>query len=186
MGGAGLAALPLLSSGPRPGSPLRVGHKGDRTGSEPGCLGLPSARRKTQEEAATFSLVWLGYWCDPAWPGFPYLEPKDIIAEEEEEEVRSPKSIGKFLTSSVAYGSTGIPNCTWSWRTWLHVDTKAICTSYAFPFVTCLLLFKWAEIKMSPVSSLSFVPLDVESRNLSRIFSQCAFFSLYTIYDNLF
>ena len=35
-----------------------------------------------------------------------YLEPKDIIAEEEE--VESPKSIGKYLTSSVAYGSMGI------------------------------------------------------------------------------
>ena len=35
-----------------------------------------------------------------------YLEPKDIIADEEE--VESPKSIGKYLTSNVAYGSTGV------------------------------------------------------------------------------
>ena len=65
------------------------------------------------------------------------------------------------------------------------MDTKAICTSYAFPLVTCLLLFKWADMKMSLVSTLSFVPLEVESTNLSRIFSQYAFFSLYTIYDSL-
>ncbi|XP_063659343.1 pantothenate kinase 2, mitochondrial isoform X7 [Pan troglodytes] len=38
--------------------------------------------------------------------------------------------------------------------------------------MTCLLLFKWAEIKTSRVSTLSFVPLEVERTNLSRIFSQ--------------
>ncbi|XP_036606048.1 pantothenate kinase 2, mitochondrial [Trichosurus vulpecula] len=37
-----------------------------------------------------------------------YFEPKDITAEEEEEEVESLKSIRKYLTSNVAYGSTGI------------------------------------------------------------------------------
>uniref|UniRef100_A0A4X2KUR7 Pantothenate kinase 2 n=1 Tax=Vombatus ursinus TaxID=29139 RepID=A0A4X2KUR7_VOMUR len=37
-----------------------------------------------------------------------YFEPKDITAEEEEEEVESLKSIRKYLTSNEAYGSTGI------------------------------------------------------------------------------
>lgn len=37
-----------------------------------------------------------------------YFEPKDITTEEEEEEVESLKSIRKYLTSNVAYGSTGI------------------------------------------------------------------------------
>lgn len=37
-----------------------------------------------------------------------YFEPKDITAEEEKEEVESLKSIRKYLTSNVAYGSTGI------------------------------------------------------------------------------
>lgn len=37
-----------------------------------------------------------------------YFEPKDITAEEEEEDVDSLKSIRKYLTSNVAYGSTGI------------------------------------------------------------------------------
>ena len=37
-----------------------------------------------------------------------YFEPKDITAEEEQEEVESLKSIRHYLTSNVAYGSTGI------------------------------------------------------------------------------
>ncbi|MGH0114412.1 UNVERIFIED_CONTAM: hypothetical protein FKN15_015348 [Acipenser sinensis] len=37
-----------------------------------------------------------------------YFEPIDISAEEEQEEVESLKSIRKYLTSNVAYGSTGI------------------------------------------------------------------------------
>ncbi|XP_015199334.1 pantothenate kinase 2, mitochondrial isoform X2 [Lepisosteus oculatus] len=37
-----------------------------------------------------------------------YFEPKDITAEEEEEEVENLKSIRRYLTSNVAYGSTGI------------------------------------------------------------------------------
>ncbi|CAB1311908.1 unnamed protein product [Coregonus sp. 'balchen'] len=37
-----------------------------------------------------------------------YFEPKDITAEEEQEEVESLKSIRHFLTSNVAYGNTGI------------------------------------------------------------------------------
>lgn len=37
-----------------------------------------------------------------------YFEPKDITAEEEQEEVENLKSIRKYLTSNVAYGITGI------------------------------------------------------------------------------
>ncbi|XP_021431443.2 pantothenate kinase 3 isoform X1 [Oncorhynchus mykiss] len=37
-----------------------------------------------------------------------YFEPKDITAEEEQEEVESLKSIRHYLTSNVAYGDTGI------------------------------------------------------------------------------
>ncbi|XP_060103174.1 pantothenate kinase 2, mitochondrial isoform X2 [Heteronotia binoei] len=37
-----------------------------------------------------------------------YFEPKDITAEEEEEEVENLKSIRKYLTSNTAYGATGI------------------------------------------------------------------------------
>lgn len=37
-----------------------------------------------------------------------YFEPKDITAEEEQEEVESLKSIRHYLTSHTAYGKTGI------------------------------------------------------------------------------
>lgn len=37
-----------------------------------------------------------------------YFEPRDITAEEEQEEVESLKSIRKYLMSNVAYGQTGI------------------------------------------------------------------------------
>ncbi|KAM9197022.1 LOW QUALITY PROTEIN: pantothenate kinase 1 [Dugong dugon] len=37
-----------------------------------------------------------------------YFEPKDITAEEEQEEVENLKSIRKYLTSNTAYGRTGI------------------------------------------------------------------------------
>ncbi|KAI1898058.1 hypothetical protein AGOR_G00068430 [Albula goreensis] len=37
-----------------------------------------------------------------------YFEPLDVTAEEEQEEVESLKSIRRYLTSNVAYGSTGI------------------------------------------------------------------------------
>ncbi|XP_048454205.1 pantothenate kinase 3-like isoform X1 [Rhincodon typus] len=37
-----------------------------------------------------------------------YFEPKDITAEEEQEEVENLRSIRKYLMSNVAYGSTGI------------------------------------------------------------------------------
>ena len=37
-----------------------------------------------------------------------YFEPKDITAEEEQEEVENLKSIRKYLTSNTAYGNTGV------------------------------------------------------------------------------
>ncbi|KAM8833711.1 pantothenate kinase 2, mitochondrial [Synchiropus picturatus] len=37
-----------------------------------------------------------------------YFEPKDITAEEEQEEVENLKSIRRYLTSNIAYGTTGI------------------------------------------------------------------------------
>ena len=50
-----------------------------------------------------------------------YFEPKDITAEEEEEEVESLKSIRKYLTSNVAYGSTGI------WDVHLELKDLTLC-----------------------------------------------------------
>ena len=52
-----------------------------------------------------------------------YFEPKDITAEEEEEEVESLKSIRKYLTSNVAYGSTGIRD--------VHLELKDLTLSFS-------------------------------------------------------
>ncbi len=61
----------------------------------------------------------LHYYWSPAFPWFGmdiggtlvklvYFEPKDITAEEEQEEVESLKSIRRYLTSNTAYGKSGI------------------------------------------------------------------------------
>uniref|UniRef100_A0A4W5NWA7 Pantothenate kinase 2 n=1 Tax=Hucho hucho TaxID=62062 RepID=A0A4W5NWA7_9TELE len=42
-----------------------------------------------------------------------YFEPKDITAEEEQEEVENLKSIRRYLTSNIAYGKNQI-QCYWS------------------------------------------------------------------------
>ena len=57
-----------------------------------------------------------------------YLEPKDIIAEEEE--VESPKSIGKYLTSCEAYGSTGVRD--------MHLQLKDLSLTLCPGSLTCL------------------------------------------------
>lgn len=63
VGCTGRAARRLLSPGPRSGPPLRVGRKrGQDQLFQRGCLRLHSGPQKPQEEAATFSLVWRGYW----------------------------------------------------------------------------------------------------------------------------
>ncbi|KAM5236035.1 pantothenate kinase 1 isoform 2-T2 [Ctenodactylus gundi] len=47
-----------------------------------------------------------------------YFEPKDITAEEEQEEVENLKSIRKYLTSNTAYGKTGIRD--------VHLELKSL------------------------------------------------------------
>ena len=86
---------------------------GDWTGSSNGAASVSSHALKSLRKKLLL-FPWFGVDIGETLVKRLYLEPKDIIAEEEEEEVRSPKSTGKFLTSSVACGSTGIPNCTWS------------------------------------------------------------------------
>uniref|UniRef100_A0A8C0AR71 Pantothenate kinase 2 n=1 Tax=Buteo japonicus TaxID=224669 RepID=A0A8C0AR71_9AVES len=55
-----------------------------------------------------FFFPWFGLDIGGTLVKLVYFEPKDITAEEEEEEVENLKSIRKYLTSNVAYGSTGI------------------------------------------------------------------------------
>ena len=60
------------------------------------CLSVPSA------------FPWFGMDIGGTLVKLVYFEPKDITAEEEQEEVENLKSIRKYLTSNTAYGKTGI------------------------------------------------------------------------------
>ncbi|CAB1311766.1 unnamed protein product [Coregonus sp. 'balchen'] len=51
-----------------------------------------------------------------------YFEPKDITAEEEQEEVESLKSIRRYLTSNTAYGKTGVRD--------VHLELKNLTCYY--------------------------------------------------------
>ncbi|XP_036873300.1 pantothenate kinase 2, mitochondrial isoform X2 [Manis javanica] len=59
-----------------------------------------------------------------------YFEPKDITTEEEEEEVESLKSIRKYLTSNVAYGSTGIRDVHLELKDLTLCGRKALTTGF--------------------------------------------------------
>ncbi|KPP79075.1 pantothenate kinase 2, mitochondrial-like [Scleropages formosus] len=63
-------------------------------------------QRQANGRAAPFP--WFGLDIGGTLVKLVYFEPKDITAEEEQEEVENLKSIRKYLTSNVAYGSTGI------------------------------------------------------------------------------
>ncbi|KAG2463223.1 PANK1 kinase, partial [Polypterus senegalus] len=54
------------------------------------------------------SFPWFGMDIGGTLVKLVYFEPKDITAEEEQEEVENLKSIRKYLTSNTAYGKTGI------------------------------------------------------------------------------
>ncbi|VTJ73965.1 Hypothetical predicted protein [Marmota monax] len=60
------------------------------------------------KDAKKPSFPWFGMDIGGTLVKLSYFEPIDITAEEEQEEVESLKSIRKYLTSNVAYGSTGI------------------------------------------------------------------------------
>uniref|UniRef100_A0A8C5QVJ9 Pantothenate kinase 3 n=1 Tax=Leptobrachium leishanense TaxID=445787 RepID=A0A8C5QVJ9_9ANUR len=64
------------------------------------------------------SFPWFGMDIGGTLVKLAYFEPVDITAEEEQEEVESLKSIRKYLTSNVAYGSTGIRD--------VHLELKGL------------------------------------------------------------
>ncbi|XP_069779670.1 pantothenate kinase 3-like isoform X3 [Narcine bancroftii] len=70
----------------------------------------PSNRRQRCRESAKGRppFPWFGMDIGGTLVKLVYFEPKDITAEEEQEEVENLRSIRKYLTSNVAYGSTGI------------------------------------------------------------------------------
>ncbi|GLD47653.1 pantothenate kinase 3-like protein [Lates japonicus] len=67
-----------------------------------------------------------------------YFEPKDITAEEEQEEVENLKSIRRYLTSNTAYGKTGIRD--------VHLELQDLTL--------------WAATSTSPASTPPCAPLE--------------------------
>uniref|UniRef100_A0A4X1V384 Pantothenate kinase 2 n=1 Tax=Sus scrofa TaxID=9823 RepID=A0A4X1V384_PIG len=83
------------------------GVRRDRPGSYSGTTSVSRQRVESLRKKRPL-FPWFGLDIGGTLVKLVYFEPKDITAEEEEEEVESLKSIRKYLTSNVAYGSTGI------------------------------------------------------------------------------
>ncbi|XP_031999026.2 pantothenate kinase 2, mitochondrial isoform X1 [Hylobates moloch] len=83
------------------------GTRRDRLGSYSGPTSVSRQRVESLRKKRPL-FPWFGLDIGGTLVKLVYFEPKDITAEEEEEEVESLKSIRKYLTSNVAYGSTGI------------------------------------------------------------------------------
>ncbi|KAB0383678.1 hypothetical protein FD755_005595 [Muntiacus reevesi] len=88
-------------------SPSGEGVRRDRPGSYSGATSASRQRVESLRKKRPL-FPWFGLDIGGTLVKLVYFEPKDITAEEEEEEVESLKSIRKYLTSNVAYGSTGI------------------------------------------------------------------------------
>uniref|UniRef100_G1R7Z7 Pantothenate kinase 3 n=1 Tax=Nomascus leucogenys TaxID=61853 RepID=G1R7Z7_NOMLE len=86
------------------------GTRRDRLGSYSGptSVSRPRVENSISKKKNPLVFPWFGLDIGGTLVKLVYFEPKDITAEEEEEEVESLKSIRKYLTSNVAYGSTGI------------------------------------------------------------------------------
>lgn len=175
---------PGLGSGP----PLRVGRVsvGQDQLFQRGCLRLHSGPQKPQEEAATFSLGFMWILQDPGQTSI-YLESKDIIAEEEE--VESPKSIGKYLTSIVASGSKGIRD--------MHLELKGsdsvlqqrtkgdLHFIYGFPLNIPTFIQIGRDKNVCSLRTVFCTQDRGGAYTLEKDFLTVCLFSLYTIYDNL-
>lgn len=86
-----------------------------------------------------------------------YFEPKDITAEEEKEEVESLKSIRKYLTSNVAYGSTGIrdvhlelKDLTLCGRKVLEEELSLVSAVFLPAVVLLKKLLRWRLVEIAP------------------------------------
>ncbi|CAI9179674.1 unnamed protein product [Rangifer tarandus platyrhynchus] len=102
------------------GLPFVLDVSGDWTGSSNGAASVSSQALKSLRKKRPL-FPWFGVDIGGTLVKLLYLEPKDIIAEEEE--VESPESIGKYLTSSVAYGSTGIRD--------VHLELKDLTPAFS-------------------------------------------------------
>ncbi|XP_060228214.1 pantothenate kinase 2, mitochondrial isoform X2 [Meriones unguiculatus] len=95
------------SSAAPPGSGAEEGVRRERPGSLGGSASAARPRGEGLRKRRPL-FPWFGLDIGGTLVKLVYFEPKDITAEEEKEEVESLKSIRKYLTSNVAYGSTGI------------------------------------------------------------------------------
>nr|XP_060624736.1 pantothenate kinase 1 isoform X1 [Anolis sagrei ordinatus] len=77
-------------------------------GSPPAKKGTRPRRRVDSGRKNRPPFPWFGMDIGGTLVKLVYFEPKDITAEEEQEEVENLKSIRKYLTSNTAYGKTGI------------------------------------------------------------------------------
>ncbi|XP_074663572.1 pantothenate kinase 1-like [Strix aluco] len=93
-----------------------------------------------------------------------YFEPKDITAEEEQEEVENVKSIRKYLTSNTAYGKTGIRDVRLELKNLTMCGRKGNLHFIRFP--SCA--YRWVVKRTSPVCTLRSVPREVELTSLRR------------------
>ncbi|XP_029350327.1 pantothenate kinase 2, mitochondrial isoform X2 [Echeneis naucrates] len=101
------------SDGEKPGHP-----RNEPGGEAAGPAGRAAADRRTSNSTTrrrTDSVKktrppfpWFGMDIGGTLVKLVYFEPKDITAEEEQEEVENLKSIRRYLTSNTAYGKTGI------------------------------------------------------------------------------
>ncbi|XP_073452488.1 pantothenate kinase 1 isoform X3 [Aquarana catesbeiana] len=81
------------------------------------------------------SFPWFGMDIGGTLVKLVYFEPKDITAEEEQEEVENLKSIRKYLTSNTAYGKTGIRDVHLELKNLTMCDRKGNLHFIRFP--TC-------------------------------------------------
>ena len=120
VGCAGWAGRRSCHPGLGLGLPFVLDVSGDWTSSSNGAPSVSSQALKSLRKKLPL-FPWFGVDIGGTLVKRLYLEPKDITAEEEE--VESPKSIGKYLTSSVSYGSTGIRD--------VHLELKDLTPSFS-------------------------------------------------------
>lgn len=115
-----------------------------------------------------------------------YFEPKDITAEEEEEEVESLKSIRKYLTSNVAYGSTGIRDVHLELKDLTLCGRKGDLHFIRFPTHDMPAFIQMGRDKNFSSLHTVFCATGGGAYKFEQDFlTVCIFFSLYTIYGNL-
>ncbi|XP_032891242.1 pantothenate kinase 3-like isoform X1 [Amblyraja radiata] len=116
-GAADRPPAPLPPHKPAPGSGLQPGRAAGGKDTVPGNSSnwqpqqqqqqqLQQRRESAKKNRPPFP--WFGMDIGGTLVKLVYFEPKDITTEEEQEEVENLRSIRKYLTSNVAYGSTGI------------------------------------------------------------------------------